>query len=272
MLSTPWKKRIAAICSMMLALLLVFGTAVPAHAASYGTVGETGNANSTWHITLITAVIILVGVNICLVMILRKQNKERAGEQEKFDEKYRRLQKLKNETAHSLTLAEKDIAVLEDWQARAIGVNPGIQAMINNQIYKERADKFARDYLDVELEGLEPYKAYDVLDKIFSAYRALAPEVKELVEYNMDALKKTFEDVTSNYIQGAVQYLVEVNKTTKGRFEEMETLKAALEYFDALPYAIQKAVPERIVSKLRMKKANAEMYLPLDTFVDEDEE
>ena len=262
MLNKP--RKLIAACSMMLALLFVVGTAVPAHAASNGLVGDTTKAGNTMNIALWIAVLVLVGIVICLIMNLRKQIAKNKADRAVAEERYRRLNKLNRAAIQNLNVVKNDLEALRLWQKRAAKVNPGIHSQINQMINKELADKFSDDYLDVNLEGLETFKAYDILDKIFLAYNALPAEVKAMVQSNVDDLKEIFEKVTSKYIEESVQYLVRVNSDTTGRMDELETLEQADEYFEALPYAIKKNVPESIMCDLRMKIASAEMHLPIE--------
>ena len=262
MLNKP--RKLIAACSMMLALLFVVGTAVPAHAASNGWVGDTTKAGNNMNIALWIAVLVLVGLVICLIMNLRKQIAEKKSERATAAERYRRLSNLQKATNRNLKVVEGEFMELELWQNRAIKANPEIQALINKQINQELADQFAKDYLQTNTEEMETFKAYDILDKIFLAYNALPAEVKAMVQSNVDDLKEIFEKVTSKYIEESVQYLTKVNSTTTGRMDELETLEQANEYFEALPYAIKKNVPESIMCDLRMKIASAEMHLPIE--------
>lgn len=272
MLNTPRKMLITTISSMMLVLLFVVGTAVPAHAASNDLVGDTTKAGNSMNIALWIAVLVLVALVIILIMNLRKQIAEKKSERATAAERYRRLSNLQKATNRNLKVVEGECTELELWQNRAIKANPGIQALINKQINQELADQFVKDYLQTNTEGMETFKAYDILDKIFLNYNALAPEVKELVNCDMKALKESFDEVTSKYIEEAVMYLARVNSTTFGKVEELDTLYEALEYHEALPYAIKRAVPERVISNLSMKVASAEMHMPIEAPGDDDEE
>lgn len=272
MLNTPRKKLITAIGSMMLVLLFAVGTAVPAHAASNELVGDTTKASNPMNIALWIAVLVLAALVIILIMNLRKQIAEKKAERANAAERYRRLSKLNKATTRNLKVVEGELQDMELWQNRAIKANPGIQAQINKQINQELADQFVADNLQTNTEGLETFKAYDVLDKIFLVYNTLVPEVKELVKCDMKALKESFDEVTSKYIEEAVLYLTRVNSTTFGKVEELDALYEAQDYYQALPYAIKRAIPERIMSNLSMKVASAEMHMPIDAQVESDEE
>lgn len=264
MFSTRTKRRIVAICSMMLTLVLVFGTAVPVYAASAVDVAGKSQTGSSSTYILWVAVIVLLLLCICLIYCLRKQITGRAQDDAVAKERQRRLGKLNKETAHNLKLAEQEILDLEEWQKRAITAQPTIQMLINDQISKEKAEKFAADFLQTNTEDMKVPEAYDTYDRIFTGYEILDPDVKKHVTCDMTALRESFSEVKQRYISDSVVYLRTVNSSRFGKVDDLEELDRAIAYYEELPYEIQKAIPQRLVSSLKLKVASAEMHLPMD--------
>ena len=142
-------------------------------------------------------------------------------------------------------------------------IDPQLQVKINKIRYQQLADQFVCEYLQCDLTERNNAEAYVILDKIMKAYDNLDPEVRAMVNCDMNQWKQKYQIVTEEYIKEANSYLVQVNSNCKPITKDLEDLHNAIKYYEALPRAIKASVPNLLIGKIREKAASAEMHLPV---------
>ena len=210
MLSQKWNKRIATVCSLMFVLMLLFSTlSVTAFAAETGvavTATESAKASSTMWWIIDT--VVLFAVCICLICWIMSLKKTHRAEIEKLQYKYNKLGNLLRITKENLGYAETDIAGLEAWQESAMKVYPDIQSKIFAQQNQTLADQFVQKYLKFDLKEANTVDRFAMLTTIFKEYNALDPNVRCMVNADMNYLQQLYMTTTDEYISEAMAYLL----------------------------------------------------------------
>lgn len=267
MLKHTWGRRIAKIFCMMFVLMLLISTfSVTVFAAETAPVDTASVASGTgnfWTIVLGTVAALLLIACIILIYLLKTQKEAYMTKIEEMQTKYTRLGKLQKETKTNLGYAEDALEEYEDWQAKALQIDPQLQVKINKIRYQQLADQFVCEYLQCDLTERNNAEAYVILDKIMKAYDNLDPEVRAMVNCDMNQWKQKYQTVTEEYIKEANSYLVQVNSNCKPITKDLEDLHNAIKYYEALPRAIKASVPNLLIGKIREKAASAEMHLPV---------
>ena len=267
MLKHTWGRRIAKIFCMMFVLMLLISTfSVTVFAAETAPVDTASVASGTgnfWTIVLGTVAALLLIACIILIYLLKTQKEAYMTKIEEMQTKYTRLGKLQKETKTNLGYAEDALEEYEDWQAKALQIDPQLQVKINKIRYQQLADQFVSEYLQCDLTERNNAEAYVILDKIMKAYDNLDPEVRAMVNCDMNQWKQKYQTVTEEYIKEANSYLVQVNSNCKPITKDLEDLHNAIKYYEALPRAIKASVPNLLIGKIREKAASAEMHLPV---------
>ena len=278
MLKHTWGRRIAKIFGMMFVLMLLISTfSVTVFAAETAPVDTASVASGTgnfWTIVLGTVAALLLIACIILIYLLKTQKEAYMTKIEEMQTKYTRLGILQKETKTNLGYAEDALEEYEDWQAKALQIDPQLQVKINKIRYQQLADQFVCEYLQCDLTERNNAEAYVILDKIMKAYDNLDPEVRAMVNCDMNQWKQKYQIVTEEYIKEANSYLVQVNSNCKPITKDLEDLHNAIKYYEALPRAIKASVPNLLIGKIREKAASAEMHLPVSMgdVADEDNE
>ena len=267
MLKHTWGRRIAKIFCLMFVLMLLISTfSVTVFAAETAPVDTASVASGTgnfWTIVLGTVAALLLIACIILIYLLKTQKEAYMTKIEEMQTKYTRLGKLQKETKTNLGYAEDALEEYEDWQAKALQIDPQLQVKINKIRYQQLADQFVCEYLQCDLTESNNAEAYVILDKIMKAYDNLDPEVRAMVNCDMNQWKQKYQTVTEEYIKEANSYLVQVNSNCKPITKDLEDLHNAIKYYEALPRAIKASVPNLLIGKIREKAASAEMHLPV---------
>lgn len=267
MLKHTWGRRIAKIFSMMFVLMLLISTfCVTVFAAETAPVDTASVASSTgnfWTIVLGTVAVVLLIACIILIYLLKTHKEAYMTKIEEMQTKYTRLGKLQKETKTNLGYAEEALGEYEDWQAKALQIDPQLQVKINKIRYQQLADQFVSEYLQFDLAERTTVEVYVTLERVMGAYENLDPNVKAMVNCDMDHWKQKYQTATEEYIKEANSYLVQVNSNCKPITKDLEDLHNAIKYYEALPRAIKASVPNLLIGKIREKAASAEMHLPV---------
>ena len=167
------------------------------------------------------------------------------------------LEKLNFATNQELVRAQISIVSQERWKERAIKCHPEIEHLVLESFAKDEADKFNKDYPEVEtLES--SHNNYSVFVKALNAYHKLSDEAKAIVGLNLETVRQKLRESLADYIDFAKNYLKEADSKLQGTPENLEEILKVINWFENLPVTVQNQIPSTLVTSLMMKKANAE--------------
>lgn len=266
MLKHKWGKRIVGIFGMMLVLMLLISTlsvtVFAAETAPVVTANASNDGGNFWTMVLGIVSGVLLIVCITLIYLLKTHKDAYMTKIEELQYKYSKLGKLQKETKSNLGYAEEELAAYEDWQAKALQIDPQIQVKINNIRNQQLADQFVCEYLQFDLAERTTVETYVILERVMAAYENLDPNVKTMVNCDMNHWMQKYQSATEDYIKEANGYLVQVQNECKATTKDLSRLHEAIKYYEALPRVIKASVPKLLIGRIREKAASAEMHLP----------